>query len=79
MGVHGIRDVIAQHKGLNHFLDYIVHPGDTKVHSRNVKYKGKTFMQIMDMCAAGKECHNDLAKALRECLSTLTRTVEEAD
>ncbi len=43
-----------------------VHPeGRT---TRDKKYAGKTFAQILGMCAEGKECHNDLAKALKEVL-----------
>lgn len=61
---------LKENRDLKWALDNLIHPG-AKDHSRNVKYKGRSFMQILAMCAEGKECHNDLAKALHECLDTL--------
>ncbi len=55
---------------LKHYLGNLIHPG-ARDYTRNQKYKGRSFMQILAMCAVGHECHNDLAQALMECLDVL--------
>jgi Domain of unknown function (DUF4157) len=57
-------------KDLKRYLDHLIHPG-VRDYTRNEKYGGRSFMQILAMCAKGNECHNDLAQALMECLDVL--------
>jgi len=70
IGLTSLLDYVGNHKELKMNLKFVVHPA-TGNDSRSKKYGGRTFMQILDMCRAGEECHNDMAEALRECLGTL--------
>ncbi len=56
---------------IKHQARFIIHPGCHQRPDRDRTYKGRSLEQILEMCGQGHECHNDLAQALSECLSTL--------
>jgi hypothetical protein len=76
VGLCNLLDFITRHgRGMEVVLDHIYHPHVTKgsnIGRRNSTYKGKSFSQIVNMCKIGDQCNNELAQALRDCLSTLT-------
>jgi hypothetical protein len=57
-------------------LGTIRHPGGK---TRGNDYSGLEFDQIMGMAIAGERCHNEVAEALRACLTQFVPVVDEGD
>jgi hypothetical protein len=65
---------VRDNRGLRIMLDFVCHPGTGDL---GATLKGKSFNDILSICAQGNECNNALADALRRCLDGLSLDTDE--